>query len=60
MGKGTEHKKDWKPTTLQVVIDAKRLYYHSTKIMSNEKVFNPKNDFRGSTLIRIHELLLDV
>lgn len=60
MGKGTEHKKDWKPTTLQVVVDAKRLYYHSAKIMSNEKVFNPKNDFHGTTLIRINELLLDV
>lgn len=60
MGKGTKHKADWKETTLQVVIDAKRVYCHSVKIMGNEKVFNPKNDFHNTTLIRITELLLDV
>lgn len=60
MPRGTQHKRDWKETTLQVVIDAKRLYCHSVKIMSNEKVFKPSNDFRGLTLIRVHELLLDV
>ena len=60
MAKGTKHKADWKETTLQVVIDAKRLYCHSMKIMGNEKVFNPKNDFHNVTLIRISELLLDV
>ena len=60
MGKGTLHKKDHKPTTLQVVVDLKRLYCHSAKIMPNEKVFNPKNDFHNSTLIRINETLLDM
>lgn len=60
MAKGTKHKADWKETTLQVVIDAKRLYCHSVKIMGNEKVFNPKNDFHNVTLIRISEPLLDV
>lgn len=60
MGKGTKHKADWKETTLQVVLDAKRLYCHSMKIMGNEKVFNPKNDFHNRTLIKISDLLLDV
>ena len=35
MAKGTKHKADWKETTLQVVIDAKRIYCHSMKIMDN-------------------------
>lgn len=60
MGRGTKHVADWKETTLQVVIDAKRLYCHSVKIMGNEKVFNPKNDFQNTTLIRIQESLLSV
>jgi len=60
MGKGTKHAADWKETTLQVVLDAKRLYTHSVKIMGNEKVFKPSNDFHCATLNRIHELLLDV
>lgn len=60
MGKGTRHASDWKPTTLKVAVDARRLYCHSVKIMSNEKVFKPSNDFRGCTLITVHELLLDV
>ena len=60
MGRGTKHKADWKETTLQVVIDARRLYCHSVKIMGNEKVFNPKNDFQNSTLIKIQESLLSV
>lgn len=60
MGKGTKHASDWKPTTLKVAIDAKRLYCHSVKIMANEKVFKPSNDFRGATLINIHESLLDL
>ena len=60
MSKGTKHKADWKETTLQVVIDAKRLYCHSVKIMGNEKVFKPVNDFRGATLMTVHETLLDV
>lgn len=33
MGKGTKHAADWKETTLQVVIDARRLYCHSVKIV---------------------------
>lgn len=60
MGKGTIHVKDHKPTTLQVIVDIKRLYCHSAKIMANEKVFNPNNDFHNSTLIRINETLLDM
>ena len=60
MGKGTKHAADWKMTTLKVAIDARRLYCHSVKIMSNEKVFKPSNDFRGATLITIHETLLDI
>ena len=60
MGKGTKHAADWKETTLQVVIDARRLYCHSVKIMGNEKVFHPANDFQNATLIRIQECLLSV
>lgn len=60
MGKGTNHASDWKMTTLKVAIDARRLYVHSVKIMGNEKVFKPSNDFRGATLLTIHETLLDV
>ena len=60
MGRGTKHVADWKETTLQVVIDAKRLYCHSVKIMGNENVFTPKNDFQNTTLIRIQESLLSV
>ncbi len=60
MGRGTKHAADWKETTLQVVIDAKRLYCHSVKIMGNEKVFNPRNDFQNSTLLRIQQALLSV
>lgn len=60
MGKGTKHAREWKETTLQVVIDAKRLYTHSVKIMGNEKVFRPANDFRNETLMRIHGEILDV
>lgn len=60
MGKGTKHASDWKMTTLKVAIDARRLYVHSVKIMGNEKVFKPSNDFRGATLMTIHENLLDV
>ena len=60
MGKGTQHKGDWKETTLQVVIDARKLYCHSVKIMGNEKVFKPSNDFRDVTLIKISDTLLDV
>lgn len=59
MGKGTKHKVDWKETTLQVVIDARRLLTHSAKIMGNEKEFNQKNDFHDRTLIAIYDLLLD-
>lgn len=59
MGKGIKHKCDWKETTLQVVIDARRLYIHTVKIMGNRKNFSPQNDYNDSTLIAIQELLLD-
>lgn len=60
MAKGTKHKADWQETKLQVVIDAKKLYCHSVKIMGNKKVFNPENDFHNRTLIKISDLLIDV
>lgn len=33
MPRGTQHKRDWKETTLQVVIDAKRLYCNSKRLL---------------------------
>lgn len=60
MGRGTKHKCEWKPTILQAVIDARTLYKHTTKIMANEKVFSPANDFLGTTLYRIHETALTI
>lgn len=60
MGKGTKHKSDWKETTLQVVVDAKRFFCHSVKIMGNDKVFAPTNDFRGMTLMRAFDLAYDI
>lgn len=60
MGKGTKHVRDWAETTLQVIIDARALYIHSVKIMENERVFPPANDFRGETLRQIHRDLMNV
>ena len=60
MGKGTKHARDWKETKLQVVLDAKRLYCHSVKIMGNPKCFDPKNDFNNVTLITLSETFLDI
>ena len=60
MGKGTKHKNDWKETTLQVVVDAKFFFCHSVRIMGNDKVFAPTNDFRGMTLMRAFELAYDI
>ena len=45
---------------MQVVIDAKRFFCHSVKIMGNDKVFEPTNDFRGMTLMRAFELAYDI
>ena len=60
MGKGTKHKNDWRETILQTAIDARRLYIHSVKIMSNPKAFNPINDFNGATLKLIQETALTI
>ena len=60
MGRGIKYKHDWKETTLQVVIDAKRFFCHSVKIMGNEKVFSATNDFRGMTLMRAFDLAYDI
>ena len=60
MGKSEKHARDWKTTTLQVIVDARNLYKHSVKIMGNPQVFNPSNDFMNSTLIRIQEEFLSV
>lgn len=60
MGKGTQHKGDWKETTLQAAIEARRLVIHTTRILSNPKVFAPKNDYLNSTLNRMHELVMDI
>lgn len=60
MGRGTKHKCDWKPTTLQTAIDARRLYVHTVKIIGNPKVFKPANDFHSATLYRIHKTALTI
>lgn len=60
MGKGTKHLRDWKETTLQVVVDAKRLFCHSIHIMGNPKCFDPKNDFQNTTLLRLADTFLSI
>lgn len=60
MGRGTKHKTDWKPTTLQTAIDARRLYTHTVKIIGNPKVFKPENDFHNVTLFEIHKTVLKI
>ena len=60
MGRGTKHKTDWKPTTLQTAIDARNLYTHTVKIIGNPKVFKPANDFHNVTLSQIHRTVLRI
>lgn len=60
MGRGTKHKHEWKPTTLETAIHARRLYTHTAKIMANPKVFAPANDFAGATLWKLHDTTLDI
>jgi len=60
MGRGTKHKTDWKPTTLQTAIDARRLYTHTVKIIGNPKVFKPENDYHNVTLNEIHKTVIKI
>lgn len=47
MGKGTQHKNDWKPTKLQACIDALSLSNYTSHIVSNQNVFKPELDFNN-------------
>lgn len=58
MGRGTVHKGDWAPTVFQASIEAKKLYLYTNKIVRNDNVFNPENDFNNSFRMRIIETSL--
>lgn len=60
MGKGTKHKCDWKPTTLEAAIAAMQLHAHTAKILGNPKVFKPENDFHNRTLLAAFETTLEI
>lgn len=60
MGRGTKHKHEWKPTTLETAIHARKLYVHSAHIMANENVFKRTQDFASATLWKIHEITLNI
>ena len=60
MGRAEYHASDHKPTVLQAEVLAEKLFYHTVRIMSNPKYFNPAQDFRDMTCISIYEIALDV
>lgn len=60
MGKGTTHKCDWKPTTLDAAIAVMKLHAHTAKILSNPKAFSPANDFHNRTLLAAFEQTLEM
>ena len=58
MGKGTKHKCDWKPTTLDAAIAAQRLHKHTALILGNPNAFKPKYDLYNKTLLEAFNLTL--